>query len=395
MSDLLAILREGLSCTPTPNRPAGIEIRQDLRPQGDLPVAPPSYEGPLEIHPRMLDGDEVRDVIELDSVGSAANRIEEALLELYRTGRYPLPVAKTTVDPGHGLPEIEITTLEAPHRVFDAWIRLSEDSDGTKFEDSPLGHDLTLADPRRLDALLETSAHDLLLGVWDSHRKGPHGQIRLARCLTTSLIGILPPDPRPVEVRAALIARSRDGTLPSAFVQQPLAGRRDPLNLGEASELPPGHQRLSEQGLSSIPPTRKRSPKSDDLRHTVSLEQARYVGYLSFAALRRLGFSETYDDTEVRVLLAALGVYALLLRSDAGWSLRSGAEFVPVRPMQLRLARAGADAEPLEVDLVAAQTLFEEAAQRVCVQDRKVALRAGPTLDGLVQKSISASKATA
>lgn len=125
MPDLLEALRHGLASAPTPSRPAGIEIEQRLAPASGLNVTPPSYEGDLEIHPRSLGG-EIRQVIELDSVGSAANRIEEALRELHRAGDYPLPVAKTTVDPGHELDPIEITTLEAPHRVFDAWIRLSE-----------------------------------------------------------------------------------------------------------------------------------------------------------------------------------------------------------------------------------------------------------------------------
>lgn len=355
---ILDVLREGLSSTPVPNRPAGIEIRQDLRPAGGLTAKPPSYEEPLEIAPRSIDG-QVRQVIELDSVGSSANRLEDALLELYLAGVYPLPVARTTVSPGDGQPDIAISTLEMPHRVFDAWLRLSEDEDGTKFEDTPAGQDLTLAHPRKLDALLETSAHDLLLGVWDSHRKGPHGQIRIARSLTTSLIGL---DPE---------------------VQQPIAARRDPLNLGEASDLPKGSQKLSEQGLSSIPPQRT--------KRTVAITEARYLGYLSFPSLRRLGF-ERYDATEVRVLLALLGLYGLLLRDDFGWDLRSGAAFVAEGPMRFHLARPGSGPEELELEVAEARELLDGAVERVGIQDRKIDLRAGKTLDELVAKSITDAK---
>ncbi len=355
---LLETLREGLSSTPTPNRPAGIEIRQDLRPAGGMTAKPPSYEGELEIHPRSIEG-EVHDVIELDSVGSAANRVEDALNDLYEAGDYPLPVASTTIDPGNGLPEITISTLNTPHRVYDAWIRLSENAAGEKFEDTPQGHDLTLAHPKKLDALLETSAHDLLFGAWDSHRKGPHGQIRIGRSLTTSLIGI---DPKP---------------------QQPVAARRDPLNLGEAGDLPSGAKKLSEQGLSSIPPQRT--------KRTVAITEARYLGFLSFPALRRLGF-EAYDATEVRVMLALLGLYGLLLRDDQGWDLRAGAAFVPKDPMRLSLARPGAAPEPIDLDVVEARRLFEESVARVGIKDRQVHLKAGKTLDDLVAKSITDAK---
>lgn len=356
--DLVEVLREGLSSEPRPNRPAGVEIRQELRPAGGLTAKPPSYEGDLEIHPRQIDGEE-KLVIELDSVGSAANRVEESLNELYETGGYPLPVASTTIDPGNGLPEISISTLTMPHRSTDAWLRLSENEDGVKFEDTDQGHDLTLAHPKKLDALLETSAHDLIFGVWDSHRKGPHGQLRIGRGLTTSLIGLDPTE------------------------QQPIAARRDPLNLGEASDLPKGTKKLSEQGLSSIPPQRTKK--------TVSITQALYLGYLSFPALRRLGF-EAYDATEVRVMLTLLGLYGLLLRDDQGWDLRAGAAFVPEGPMAFSLVRSGAPPEKIDLDVIEARRLFEEAVQRVGVKDRKIHLQAGKTLNDLVSKSISESK---
>ncbi len=56
---------------------------------------PPSYEGRIEIHNRHIDG-EVRPVVELDSVGSSANRIEEVLLDLHRAGEYGLPLITTS-----------------------------------------------------------------------------------------------------------------------------------------------------------------------------------------------------------------------------------------------------------------------------------------------------------
>jgi CRISPR-associated protein Csb1 len=377
--DLLSTLREGLSSEPSAGRPAGIEIRQDLIPAAGLPVQPPAYEGRLEIHKRHLDGG-IRDVIELDSVGSAANRLEEVLLELHRAERYPLPVSSTLVEPSDGEP-IEITTLEMPHRIFDAWLRLSaaEEGDG-KFEDSEHGRELSLAHVGALDAILETSAHDLLFGAWDSHRKGPHGQVRIGRSLTTSLIGL-----DPIE-------------------QSQFAARRDPLNIGEASDLPKGQKKLSEQGLSSIPPQQSvpfdaaRLASGTDRPVTdkkivgfhggVAITEARYLGFLSFAALRRLGFAR-YDAVEARVLLATLGLYALVLRCAAGWDLRARCALVPKADIQLTVVGSGECTEAFALSTEEAERLFLDAVDRVKVEDRSARLHAGSTLNNLVDAAIA------
>jgi CRISPR-associated protein Csb1 len=359
--DLLAALREGLSDRPSASRPSGIEIRQDLVPAGGMPVQPPSYEDPLEIHKRYIDG-EPRDAIELDSVGSAANRLEEVLLDLHRAGGYPLPVSSTTLTPSDGEP-ITITTLEMPHRVFDAWLRLSAAADGKgAFEDSEHGQELSLAHVGELDALLETSAHDLLLGVWDSHRKGPHGQVRIGRSLTTSLIGL-----DPIE-------------------QTRLAARRDPLNLGEASDLPKGAKKLSEQGLSSIPPQR--------MRGGVAITEARYLGFLSFASLRRLGFKR-YDPVEVRVMLAMLGLYALALRCAAGWDLRAQCASVARDEPQFALVGPRDQRAELVLSVDDAEMMLRESIERVGLADRSVHLDAGATLNELVNNAITSSKNSA
>jgi CRISPR-associated protein Csb1 len=382
--DLLSALREGLASEPSAARPSGIEIRQDLVAAAGLPVNPPMAEGRYEIHARYVDGEQ-RDAIELDSIGSAANRLEEVLLELHRAGRYPLPVSSTTVEPAVG-EAITITTLETPHRQFDAWLRNSaaNGADAGRFEDSERGHELSLAHAAALDPLLETSAHDLLFGVWDSHRRGPHGQVRIGRSLTTSLIGL-----DPIE-------------------QAQSAARRDPLNLGEASGLPRGAKRLSEQGLSSIPPQQQipydaerveRARRGDDktpdgFRGGVSITEARYLGFLSFAALRRLGFAR-YDATEARVLLAALGLYALTLRADAGWDLRSRCALVAQDDMRFDLVGARGRRESFSLSTDEARKLFEDAAARVGVRDRSVQLKAGSALNGLVDNAIAAATAKA
>jgi CRISPR-associated protein Csb1 len=377
---LMSALREGVASAPSTKRPAGIEIRQDLEPAGGLPVQPPSYEGRLEIHDRHIDGEE-RSTVELDSVGSAANRIEEVLLDLHRAGEYPLPVSDTTVPIPDGDP-VTITTLEAPHRLFDAWLRLSasEEGDGT-FESSERGQELTRAHLGALDPILEASSHDLLLGAWDSHRKGPHGQLRIARALTSSLIGL-----DPVE-------------------QGQFAARRDPLNLGDASESKGDKdvKRLSEKGLSSIPPQRRipyeENGKGEakrfggrvaDHRGGVSITSARYLGYLSFPALRRLDFSR-YEPVEVRVLLATLALYGVALRCAAGWDLRARCTLLAAGPLALNLVAADGTREAIGLHLDDLRGSFEEQVAAVGVEDRSVHLEAGEALEKLVAAHVVAA----
>jgi len=358
---LIQYLREGLSDEPSPDRPAGIEVRQALAPAAEQPVMPPSYEGELEIHARHVDG-ETREVIELDSVGSSANRAEEGLLADHRAGRYPLPVSSVLLEAG-GQSTV-ITTLEAPHRVFDAWIRLAvERGSDVPFERTALGRELSLAPPHAPDPIAEVSTHDLLFGTWDSHRTGPGGQVRIARSFTSTVIGL---DPKPVRTVAA---------------------RRDPLNLGKDKEIKaPKGMKLSEQGLSSIPPQRRRLG--------VSVSGARFIGFLSFAALRRLRF-ERYDDAAVRVALAALCLRGLLQREAAGWSLRSECELVPQSGLELCVVRgAGHGREAVALGLDDSLTLLQDAARDAAIRDRSVQLVGGPQLTPLVEKALAADKPT-
>lgn len=383
-TDFMGALRTGVARDPSLDRPAGIEIRQDLEPASGLPVEPPSYEGRLEIHERFIDGKPVL-AIELDSVGSAANRIEEALFELYGNGEYPLPVSDTTIPIPNGEP-VAISTLEAPHRLFDAWLRRSaaEKGDGL-FQDSEHGLEISRARMSALDPILETSTHDLLLGTWDSHRKGPHGQLRVARSFTSSLIGL-----EPVE-------------------QAKFAARRDPLNLGDASESKAGEsgkgkaptKRLSELGLSSVPPQRSVPYREDDKgnsrefggkvadhRGGVSISSARYIGFLSLSGLRHLGFVK-YDPVEVRVLLATLALYGVLLRSASGWDLRARCSLVPSAPLSFTLVGPNGAREQLDFGLDEAKRAFEEQVAKVGIEDRSVHLQASEELEKLVAANIT------
>ncbi|MGQ0665266.1 MAG: type I-G CRISPR-associated protein Cas7 [Pseudomonadota bacterium] len=142
----------------TIEKDAAIRRVQRLQPAGGPgdKLFPPTYPGERNNDParhvfktRRIDGKDVRCVL-IDSVQSQANRLEEALLSAMRAGKFKMP--HIVVDfKGQKAPNGidvsdlgEITSLDAPHRVFDAVIRDS-DLDGTKFTDTEHYKKLLLA----------------------------------------------------------------------------------------------------------------------------------------------------------------------------------------------------------------------------------------------------------
>src|ERR1700738_3821042 len=137
----------------------------------------PTYPGPKKDDPpqhvfekRRVDGRDVACVL-IDSVQSQANRLEEALLEAAKEGTIRLP--RVVVDfPGAGLNSVpEISSLEAPHRIFDAILRDSN-LDGKDFRTSPVGEKLVKAKSDDAVAILEISPTALLFGAWNSTGEG-------------------------------------------------------------------------------------------------------------------------------------------------------------------------------------------------------------------------------
>jgi CRISPR-associated protein Csb1 len=60
---------------------------------------------------------------------------------------------------------MKITSLDAPHRVYDAILRDSL-LDGKRFMESPIGERLAKAKAEDASALLEVSPTALLFGAW-------------------------------------------------------------------------------------------------------------------------------------------------------------------------------------------------------------------------------------
>lgn len=165
---------------------AGLAIRAQYRPAGggDGRVMPPTFpEGPYLTIPRRVDGFSRVDVI-IDQHQSQANRLEAALLAAHQEQRIALPMFALTCDTPQG--PRRWTSLEFPHRFADAYLRDSE-VDGVRFDKSVPGQRLRSATPGDVRPLFEREPLSLLLGAWDSHRKG--GGLKLAHAYQSDMYG--------------------------------------------------------------------------------------------------------------------------------------------------------------------------------------------------------------
>lgn len=324
----------------------------------------------------------------IDSVQSQANRLEEAL----KTGRdrseITFPViavdfSKTDV-PDLG----QITTLEAPHRVFDAIIRDSE-LDKKRFRDTDEGRRLIQATTRDARAVYELSPSALIFGAWNSTGEGGGLGAKFPRAVVSEIIGVgVATEPAPANER------------PRASGSRP-GSRIDPLGIRSGVKVykqPNGDwdfkpSKLAQEVRPSEVNHSNIAPSVQPLG--VSIDYALHSFVLSFTALRRLRFGETSPAAELaaRTALAALGLAAQATHERAGYFLRSRCELVPEEAAApLELIKANGTRETIELTVEAALQLAraaQEAAAKHSIAWRAQDLIVNPQgkLVELVQKS--------
>lgn len=347
---------------------AALRRRQILQPvggQGDK-IFPPTYPeerrgtGPRHVFERRRkEGADVWCVL-IDSVQSQANRLEEALLAAARENAIVLPYV--TVDfAGKDLTGLtEITSLDAPHRVYDAILRDSL-LDGQPFMKSPLGLRLAEAKPRDATAMLEASPTALLFGAWHSTGEGGGLGAKFARCLVSEIIAVNCPVDE--------IADTRTGEVEARTSGRRTGSRIDPLGILRKVEVfksPEGWDTAKERagrGAKAVRPSEINhgniAPSVQPLG--ITCDYAEHVAVISFAALRRLAFGGGERDGAGRALLAALGLVALSEQDARGYALRSRCDLVCDRRAPLELVHADGVVNRLEIDLPVARQLYGEA----------------------------------
>ena len=344
--------------------------RRRLQPAGGKgdKIFPPTYPGEGRNVPprhvferRIIDERQVWCVL-LDSVQSQANRLEEALLEAAHAERIILP--RLSVDfSGAGFNSIgEITSLDAPHRIFDAILRDST-LDGTPLMQSDLGRRLKEATAKNASAILEVSPTALLFGAWNSTGEGGGIGAKFPRAIVSEIVAFDvpvengPADPRTGEIEARTAGR-RTGS------------RIDPLGILRSVDVYKGQsgwditEKGAGDGAKKVRPSEINhgniAPSVTPLGITCSY--AEQVAVLTLAGLRRLRFSgPPARDSAGRSLIAALGLVALAEQDAQGYSLRSRCDLVCEGPAPLEKVAFDGSTETIELSRDEAVALYKEA----------------------------------
>lgn len=348
---------------------AALRRRQTLQPVGGKgdKIFPPTYpeerrgQGPRHVFERRrVNGREAWCVL-VDSVQSQANRLEEALLAALREGAIALPHLTVDFRAAQLAGITEVTSLDAPHRVYDAILRDSS-LDGQPFMKSALGLRLAEAKPGDATALLEASPTALLFGAWHSTGEGGGLGAKFPRCLVSEIVAIdVPVEDGPTDPRSGEIEVRTSG--------RRTGSRIDPLGVLRRVEVfkgPDGWDVLKERAGKNAKQVRPSEINHGNIAPTVqplgvTCDHAEHTVVLSFAGLRRLGFGGGARDPAARALLAALGVVALTEQDARGYALRSRCDLVCEGRAPLERVHADGTFDRIEIDRAAARALYAAA----------------------------------
>lgn len=346
---------------------AALRRRQTLQPVGGKgdKIFPPTYPGegrnasPRHVYERRrLESKEVWCVL-IDSVQSQANRLEECLLEAVDDG---VVIPHVAVDFSKaGLEGIsKVTSLDAPHRVYDAILRDSL-LGKEPFMSSPIGKRLAKAKAEDASALLEISPTALLFGAWHSTGEGGGLGAKFARCLISEIVG--------VEVPIEELTNRRTGEIDVQTAGRRTGSRIDPLGVLRKVEVFKGESGWDTTETAAGKKAKKVRPS--EINHGniapsvqplgVTCDHIEHSFVLSFAALRRLRFGDAGRDSAGRALLTALGLVALTEQDERGYALRSRCDLVCHGRAPLELVHADGTTQPASIDRTTARKLYREA----------------------------------
>ena len=302
----------------------------------------------------------------IDSVQSQANRLEEALRLARETGALSFPAI--TVDFSNTeVADIGcITTLDAPHRVFDAIIRDSE-LNGVRFRETEQGRDLILARAQNARAVFELSPTALVFGAWNSTGEGGGLGAKFPRCVVSEIVG--------VGVATESHLDTRTGEMLEQASGMRTGSRIDPLGIRSGVpvyKMPNGDWALNAPKDKKAKDAAK-EVRPSEINHSniapsvtplgVSIDYALHSFVLSFAAVRRLRFDKPAAHLAAQVALAALALAAVTAQDREGYFLRSRCDLVPEEnsPLSFEIIDSSGSTETVDLDFGQAARLAQEA----------------------------------
>ena len=377
---------------------AAIRRLQRLQPAGGAgdKLFPPTYpaertsDPPQHVFELRRVGDREAWCVLIDSVQSQANRMEEALLTAATEAAIPLPYILVDFREADLYPLEQITSLDAPHRVYDAIIRDSL-LDDMPFMESTAGRRLSAATPAEATALLEISPAALVFGAWHSQGEGGGLGAKFPRALVSEIMGI----DTPVE---GVVRDRRTNRVEPQTAGRRTGSRIDPLGVLRRVDVfksPTGwstDQKEAGRGAKKVRPSEINhgniTPTVAPLGVTCAYAEHRAV--LTLAGLRRLRFGGDARDAAGRALLAALGLLAIAEQDARGYALRSRCDLVCDGAAALELVHADGSTEQIDLDLREARDLYREAyagAQQAGFEFSPITLQPQPKLVQIVQRS--------
>ena len=330
-------------------------------------VAPPTYKDSNDktVHvfeKRRIDDSDIQCVL-LDSVQSQANRFEEALSNALLSGELKMPNVevdfRSFVD-GIGI----VSSLRAPHRIFDAIIRDSE-LEKIEFRKSQIGQDIDRATPRNALALFHYSPTTLIFGGWNATGdRGGNGP-RFQRCIVSEIVGVNVP----IKIR---FGQQGQETITSESKKP--SSRIDPLEI-EKMEIFKSKTSKSKWSLDEFEGSEKSKPSKvmhgniapTILDQGVTMDYAQQTTTITFAGIRRLSFpDENNHTTHERDLaawttLASLALCAITQHDKNGYSLRSRCDLHPENDKsKFEVIHNNGDIKEIEITADNAKKLLDE-----------------------------------
>jgi len=382
---------------------AAVRLRVELQPVGGPgdKFFPPTYEGGAYAEEHRVVGERDSKAVLVNSVPAEAARLEAALKQGIEANEVEFPTVALDVT-GFG----RLLELDLPHRLFDAYLVHSE-VNGVAFWETEPGKEIHAFQRPNATGLYRHSPVTLLFGGWDTHAlddKSRSWRYRYPRALVSEIVAYDVSEPGtgtsskgdPFNISGTLYEGKKGGWTPNQAEARRASDKADAEFVKYQKTGQPSIVGLGQITPSFVNEDGKPKPGGYTAR------EIRQIAVLSLPALRRLRFPEKPGGANNerrnqagRVVLAALGVYALAQAHAEGFWLRSRCHLVANGTPDLEVVHADGSVEKMAVptpkaaaEALKAAVAAAEAVGLVWRKEPLVAVPSKPLADLIRQQGI-------